>query len=167
MDTSIVDPLEWSQNNQGDRFVCKCNNFSTSRIDNFKIHVKEKHQKIKKMCECGKQMTTSSLSRHKKNHCPLTKQPMKPEPVTTITEAPQTSSRILEMHAETPPESPVEQESMLTITPMFEIPTSATHVEEHEVKINVKIETQPDGNIIITHDDISIAGVLFTLQLAP
>lgn len=42
-------------------------NYSTNRPENLKRHIDEHHLGIKQKCECGKEMTYSSLIRHKKN----------------------------------------------------------------------------------------------------
>lgn len=48
-------------------FKCKECTYQSIRADNVKRHENEKHLKILKSCEsCGKQFTSSALSRHKK-----------------------------------------------------------------------------------------------------
>lgn len=56
------------------KFACKKCKHCTNRYDNLKRHIEEKHLKIKVTCECGKTMTKSALSRHKRSTCNRMKQ---------------------------------------------------------------------------------------------
>lgn len=47
------------------KFKCRFCDHSTNRKDNLRRHENEKHKKKLKTCECGKQFTSSALSRHK------------------------------------------------------------------------------------------------------
>lgn len=47
--------------------------YATVREKNLKRHMKESHLGEKQKCECGKEMTVSSLIRHKKETCRLRK----------------------------------------------------------------------------------------------
>lgn len=53
-------------------FMCHFDScsFKSKRSDGLKVHINETHKKILKQCaKCGKTMTSSSLSRHKRNNC--------------------------------------------------------------------------------------------------
>lgn len=51
------------------KFACNTCNIEMNRYDNIKRHIEEKHLKIKVTCECGKTMTKSAMSRHKRSTC--------------------------------------------------------------------------------------------------
>lgn len=54
--------------------ICDCG-FSAQRIDSFKRH-KESHQKIKKLCKCGRKVSSGNYARHlKSKKCSLKSQP--------------------------------------------------------------------------------------------
>lgn len=53
--------------------ICTICGSTINRGDNLLRHIKEKHQKILKSCECGRQLTASSLARHRRTACPLSK----------------------------------------------------------------------------------------------
>lgn len=109
--------------------------FKSDRIDNCTRHVNEKHLKQKKQChDCGKKMTSSALSRHKKKHC------LKRNNLSIV------PAHVDETLPETPPESP-----------------TLLDVKEYSVNIKVKFQTAADGTTIISYDDISIGGLIFSL----
>lgn len=113
--------------------VCTIKVFENNRPDNCQRHVNEKHLKKLKECECGRKMTASSLSRHRKKHCTKRNK--------GIAQAPPT-------FPETPPESPTDR---------------ANGIHEYLVNIKVKFETKPDGTKTVSHDEISIGGFQFGL----
>lgn len=53
--------------------ICTICGSTNNRGDNLLRHIKEKHKKILKSCECGRQLTASSLARHRRTACPLSK----------------------------------------------------------------------------------------------
>lgn len=59
-------------NDKDGKFIYMCHyencDFKTNRSDGFKLHIAETHENMLKQCEkCGKSLTSSSLSRHKRN----------------------------------------------------------------------------------------------------
>lgn len=54
-----------------ENFACKKCKYQSKRYDNLKRHIEEKHLKIKVYCKCGKMMTKSALSRHRRMNCSI------------------------------------------------------------------------------------------------
>lgn len=65
------------ENNIAESISIKCSeehcDYTTTRPDNLKRHVENVHQQKREICECGTSLCSTSLKRHKKNHCPQNK----------------------------------------------------------------------------------------------
>lgn len=171
----------WLLEQDGDLYKCKCE-FASARVDNFQRHVNETHLKILKVCKCGAKVTASSLSRHKKFHCPKknsivhSDQTPNQTPIGMITPPPETDAPPLDLNTPPPdlntslheqPSSPqtIDQKpSPDESAVVHESP--ASHVKDYRVEsFTVRFEQTLDGTLFITHDDIEIGGILF--RLAP
>lgn len=119
-------------------FRCKYCGYSSNRKDNTIRHENEKHHKIRKTCHtCGKEMTSSSFSRHKK----MCKKEV----------------RAKQVHEE----QVNEQLPKIDLSAYNIQNDQIASVMEQTVKI--KLITLKDGSVVSLHDDINIGGYAFTL----
>lgn len=121
-----------------EKFVYKCNyefcSFKTNRPDGFKLHVDETHKKILKSCEnCGKAMTSSSLSRHKRNKTCIQKD------ITVTTD--QICEMPIALINENVNAQQVQNDGIL-------------EVKEVKIETTFSLVTHTNGNVTLVHDGI-------------
>lgn len=116
------------------KFACTKCNYQSNRLDNLKRHIEDKHLKVKVSCEkCGKQLTKSAFSRHKKLSC-----------------ANSTKSKPSKQFETTPIETVLQSDSIVSI-------------QRRTIPLNLEITKMSDGKVFIKSDDIQIDGLLFHL----
>lgn len=112
--------------------------YVTPRPENFKRHIKEHHLKIRRLCnKCGKEMTQSSLSRHKKTDCLSTK--------------PKSNARKPKSNARKP-----KSNAPTIASPTIPEPAEIKYINEYNMQTTIQIATLADGSKMVIPSRVKI-----------
>lgn len=120
--------------------------YKSDRKDRFDRHMKQTHFKIKKKCECGKEINASGWSKHKKKHCPLREEAWihRLESSTEIFDS-SVSSTSFGSNDST-------KENSHLISSVV-----------HKIETNVRVNTYSDGEVIVIPGELKIGNQTFVV----
>lgn len=132
--------------------------YESERYDNVQRHIKNVHNKILITCECGLQLKSSSIDRHKKNICPLRQ-------ISTSVEKPAESevdtNKLIELAIVV--DDLIESE---TITSTTELETPATEFSNEiddistvQIQSEVKIVKYKDGRVELFQNVVQVGNL--------
>lgn len=161
-----------SQEDSDDFIYCTlCDNFKVpkERKDNFERYMKI-HYGITTTCECGIEIAPTSLSRHKKNTCPL----MKSNKVKLVKKKKQVEQLTCECgivinktsmtrHKKTTcgKKSSILRSEGLSSRPSLGHLVSST---THKIETTVRTDVYSNGQVIVTHDEINLGEISFVIN---
>lgn len=123
-----------------------------NRTDNFERHMRSVHYNKLVECECGKQMRSTSIARHKKNSCDLYKSSSQTEKVK--------SNEKTDFNQNDPKSN---DEPDLKEANLNE-PVQLMSIMEQKIEITVRAKTYSNGTVIFEHNEISWGNVSFELK---
>lgn len=132
---------------ESDEFIyCTMCVYKAKRKDHFDRHMKQKHFKITKTCECGRKVQGSGLSKHKKKHCSL----RRPAPSQRLN----ASTEIFDPNVSSA--SSVSSDSTKASSYLI---SSVVH----RIETNVRVNTYTDGDVVIVPGELKIGNEIFVI----